>query len=432
MFLTQAIASGVNPFCAIRRNLPCIAISIVACLLLSACVVDTREVIDETQSDGGVKIGNQWDTLFGKLGVVPILPPSEDVRVGDIFVYPFNPDLQAWHDNRKRQAAISISPRWDSIDLLPQLDAEYRMRPDWPATPSAYQQVWGEAQTRKGSESGLEQGQSLYSSDRLPRRLRTFGTPEMNTFVLTDGEMNSLVPSEAINLVFGSAWNDDKAVSIRINSAETYSLGLQKVVAMALDESGPDTLLREPFRNHLWLIADQATDSVWVRILSDVIYARSVDIIIQSRNGFEEDEAAQASEFVSEVEQSVTVIEEQAAANLSAGGSDSQADAQGGEAVSETGVRQTETVSETVPDHDLDPAYAAFVRANAINEVLIEANADDVSGSLLRFVSVTDDSITVRRVWKHGVAIGARGLSLEVDKFSGAVKQSANMGTLIP
>ena len=80
----------------------------------------------------------------------------------------------------------------------------------------------------------------------------------------------------------------------------------------------------------------------------------------------------------------------------------------------------------------LDPAYAAFVRANAINELLIESDADDLPGGFLRFVSITDDSVTVRRIWQRGLAIGARGLTLEVDKTTGEVMRSGNMGTLIP
>ena len=104
------------------------------------------------------------------------------------------------------------------------------------------------------------------------------------------------------------------------------------------------------------------------------------------------------------------------------------------EATDEMDVVKTETVSisATIPDQILDPAFGAFVRANAINKLLIESDADDLPGGFLRFISITDDSVTVRRIWQRGLAIGARGLTLEVDKSTGEVLRSGNMGTLFP
>ena len=90
------------------------------------------------------------------------------------------------------------------------------------------------------------------------------------------------------------------------------------------------------------------------------------------------------------------------------------------------------TETEIIPDHIIDPAYTAFVRANAINEILIESDTDDLRGGFLRFVSITDDSVTVRRVWQRGLAVGARGLTLEVNKITGEILRSGRMGTLLP
>jgi hypothetical protein len=414
---------------------------IASSMLVTACTFDSFVTTDDSQPVAEVKVGDQWDTPFDRLGVVPLLPPSEDVRAGDIFAYPFNPDLRIRSSNRIRRSEISISPRWDSLDLLQELEDEYRLRPDWPAVTDSYPQSAGGPQPGESNAPGAAQARSLFSPDQAPLRLRSFGVPELDTFTLSDEQANALVPSEAINLVFGSAWNDSKAISIRVNSAETYSLGLRKVVSAALDTSGPVQVLKTPYRNQLSLIADPAADSVWVRILSDVVYVRSIDIIIQSRSAFDEDEPAVASEFVDEVEETVTVTQEVAADEAEETG-EPQAAAEGGESSGndpksenppiDAEILRTETITEVAPDHPLDPAYAAFVRADAINEKLIAIDADRSSASLLRFVSVTDDSVTVRRVWQRGLAIGARGLSLEIDKLTGAVLRSATMGSLVP
>ena len=410
-------------------------------MLVTACTFDSFVTADSSQPVTGVKVGDQWDTPFDRLGVVPLLPPSEDVRAGDIFAYPFNPDLQIRSSNRSRRSEISISPRWDSLNLLQQLEDEYRLRPDWPAVADSYPQP-ADGPPGESSAPGAAQARSLFSPDQAPVRLRSLGVPELDTFTLSDEQANALVPSAAINLVFGSAWNDSKAISIRVNSAETYSLGLRKVISAALDSSGPVQVLRAPYRDQLSLIADPTGDSVWVRILSDVVYVRSIDIIIQSRSAFEEDEAVVASEFVDEIEETVTVTAQEVAADEAEESGELQAEAEGGESSGDdpesenppidAEILRTEKITEVAPDHTLDPAYAAFVRADAINEKLIAVDAGTSSASRLRFVSVTDDSVTVRRVWQRGLAIGARGLSLEIDKLSGAVLRSATMGSLIP
>ena len=87
-------------------------------------------------------------------------------------------------------------------------------------------------------------------------------------------------------------------------------------------------------------------------------------------------------------------------------------------------------VVETSPDVDdkLDPVYGAFARAQAINRVLMESNTDRVTGSVLRFLSVTDESVSIRRIWKRGIAVGVRGLTLEVDWRTGKVVRIGPMG----
>jgi hypothetical protein len=413
-------------------------------IMISACVNSEISFNDDDNDqydfdDGPVE---QWVTPFARLGIVPVLPPSEDVRVGDIYVFPFNPDPRSLKSRPRQRGGLAASPRWTTLNLLAELQAEYQLRPDWPATPDSYLQISDNPAKREWAEPRAPENRSIFAEDSVPSRLRNFGLSEMSTFTLLEGDVNALVPTEAINLVLGTAWNDDKAVSIRMNSAETYSLGLHKIIEAALDNTEQGPALKTPYRDHLALIADAGSDRVWMRILSEVVYVRSIDIIIQSQSGFEEDEEdTNATEFVAEVEETVTTTEVEMSADEVADGdsttdevaaeTDEEGESQVG-AAGEMEVVTTETVSEVIPDHVLDPAYTAFVRANAINELLIELDADDLPGGFLRFVSITDDSVTVRRIWQRGLAIGARGLTLEVDKTSGEVLRSANMGTLRP
>jgi len=416
-------------------------------VFVGGCASFDFEANPEEPFDPGAN-GGVWSSPAGRMGVVPVMPPSEDVRVGDMYVFPFNPDVYSDTVARGLARGLSVSPRWASLSLLEELEQEYQLRPAWPATPDAYLQISDHPQEREWAESRAPQNQSIFARDSVTDRLRNVGIPEFSTFTLTEGDINALLPTEVINLVLGSAWNDNKALTIRLNSAETYSLGLQQVIEITLAETDSGTSLKLPYRNHLHLVAAPDSSSVWVRVLSDVIYARSMDIIIQSTSGFQTDEVTNANEFVVEGEETVTRTEEE---TFIADGDRDQAaadpengESQQGQASTQTDgdelepdeatldVVMTETVTESLPDHDLDPVFAAFVRANAINDILIESDSDDLPGGFLRFISVTDDSVTVRRIWTRGLAVGARGLTLEVDKFTGDIVRSSHMGTLLP
>jgi len=419
-------------------------------VFISGCVPPGTSVDWEPEETYDPDISRTgWSSPAASMGIIPIMPPSEDVRVGDMYVYSFNPDVSS--SSLRGQGVLSYSPRWGTLNLLEELEQEYQLRPDWPKTPDAYIQIAGESEGREWPEPVSTQNTSIFARDSVTDRLRNIGISEFSTYTLTEGDADALVPTEAINLVLGSAWNDDKILTIRMNSGETYSLGLQRVIEAALGDSEKGAALQSPYRDHLALLADPHSDSVWIRILSDVIYIRSMDFIIQSESGFEEDEEASADEFVSEVEETVEVVKVVVVEAPEEAGSEADAEAAEGETAEgeteageeadadagqadeeETPVEIIQTVTEEIPDHVLDPAYAAFVRANAINELLIESDSDDLPGGFLRFVSITDDSVTIRRVWQRGLAVGVRGLTLEVDKITGEVLRSGNMGSMIP
>jgi hypothetical protein len=72
--------------------------------------------------------GREWDYSVGKMGVAAIVPPSEDVMVGDMYVYAFNPDFTIANGSDPRVGGLSLSPRWASLNLLKELEREYKLR----------------------------------------------------------------------------------------------------------------------------------------------------------------------------------------------------------------------------------------------------------------------------------------------------------------
>ena len=79
-------------------------------------------------------------------------------------------------------------------------------------------------------------------------------------------------------------------------------------------------------------------------------------------------------------------------------------------------------------DDVLDPAYAAIVRAQAINKAIRDDGADVLPDGFVRFLSISSSFQSMQRIWRRPVAIGARGLTLEVDTVTGEILASGMIG----
>jgi hypothetical protein len=303
----------------------------------------------------------------------------------------------------------------------------------------------------------------------------------------TGDNINVLIPTEAVNLVLGTAWLDGKVAMITPHGAELYKLSVSKVIDLMFDteeveveddldtmpgfmfqeedpadpgtgseaqepdhdiqvqggmDDGPTKIethyiLKEEYREHLDFLSKPGSDTMWVQVLTEVLYVRGLDIAIQTKTAFDEEEDLTASELeVAEPEPDFVAIEPEAEEGDAEPESDPEPDPtpapvyvtvendpdeeddeEDGEG--EEAMEEEEKEEEVI----LDPAVAAFARAREINELLADSAALDTPGETFRFLTVTDDSVSMRRIWSRGMAIGVRGLILEVDKHTGKVIQ---------
>lgn len=339
---------------------------------------------------------NDWARTLRELGIVPIFPPREDVQVGDVYVYPYNPDgPEAEKAMKKGDLRIGMIPRWKSLNLLSDLKAEYRDRPSWPATPDEYSDILDTAVIWKSVWRQPTTGNSnIFERDTIPNRLRLVGFPDFAATTFTGGEASPLIPIEALNIAFGVNWSGVKSVTVKIPAAESYGLPLATVVKKLLKverdtpEAAPKVSLMDNMDTaSLFLVVDKDVKRVWIRVITEVYYARAIDIAIQSKT-------------------------------------------QGGAvaAIKPTRVPQVDTTASSVVDMDGSPVD----RARELNRRLELAGASTVPGGLIRFVTATDRSVSMRRIWERDIAIGFRGLSLEVDKNTAVVSQHSVAGGVAP
>ena len=75
----------------ISRSL--IGLTVAIGVFISGCVPPGTSVDWEPEETYDPDISRTgWSSPASSMGIIPIMPPSEDVRVGDMYVYSFNPD----------------------------------------------------------------------------------------------------------------------------------------------------------------------------------------------------------------------------------------------------------------------------------------------------------------------------------------------------
>ena len=163
---------------------------------------------------------------------------------------------------------------------------------------------------------------------------------------------------------------------------------LEDALGAFLERNDDGFLVPEQIRGNLATFMPKGTTSVWVRIVTEVIYMRALQITIQGEGSplFGEDDV-EASELTMDG-----------------------------------------NVDDSKADDDLDPAYAAIARATAMNRAMVESGTDALPDGFLRFLTVTNERISLRRVFRRGIAIAVRGLTMQVVPQTGAVQQIRLMG----
>ncbi len=178
------------------------------------------------------------------------------------------------------------------------------------------------------------------------------------------------------------------AIRIRFEAAEVASLALEDAVGAYLERRDSSYYLPASLRQNLRAFAPDSLRTVWVRIVTEVIYMRAMRVTI-----------------VGGTPSYYPIYDDVSSAELGEDKADPE-----------------------IAEEDLDPAYAAIARANAMNRKMIESGTDVLPDGFVRFLSVSNDSITVRRVYRRATAIGVGGLSLRVNARTGEVEELRLIG----
>ncbi|MHC4416921.1 MAG: hypothetical protein ACYS0G_16765 [Planctomycetota bacterium] len=338
------------------------------------------------------KLAVQWATPYQELGLVVVDPPQEDVRVGDVFVYAENPEPRSASASPETdRQRIGKMGRWMTLPVLTEVQGEYSRRPEWPQTPVTS----AEGGERSWSEPIATGEQGIFAPEPVPNRLRDVALSGVSATVLGREEASALMPVELANLVPGTSFDDYKGITVTVSSAEMYSLALDSVLSLLVDEDATDDgaryVLKEQYRKFLPLMGLAESEGVFIRVVSEVVYMRSIDFVVQPAQPPDEIEDIPPPDM--------------------------------------TSVRKPPP--EAVVQEG-DPTIVPFHRAVEINRLLMASNNARLPSGVSRVLSVTDKSASLRYTWSRGLAVAVRGLTLEVDKNTGAVLRLGATGAPLP
>lgn len=125
-------------------------------------------------------VQTEWARTLRELGIVPVFPPREDVFVGDVYAFPYDPDSQAIEDiffadwdkltptQQRDRLKIGMSPRLGRLNVNTLISQEYQDTISAPATTAEYNGILGnpafEASSQKVGE--LEKKLADMSKDK--------------------------------------------------------------------------------------------------------------------------------------------------------------------------------------------------------------------------------------------------------------------------
>ncbi len=335
---------------------------------------------------------DQWGTRLSEMGMISVVPPKEDIRVGDVMAMGYNPQEVLKGKQGASVRLFAISSKWGALDVDDNLRRQYGARSSWPES--------------QGSEESRPHIVSLTS---------------LSSVDYTGHGLGALVPTEMAPLITGWAGSAEMGITMRVASAESYSLDVPAMLGLIMEESSADTqrryFVRQPYRDGLRFIADSG-NRVWLQVINEVLYARTVDIAVRitgQRAPADQVTAADLAMVAS-------------AAQPQPSPQEGQADAAAAPTEAATPAQAAPSGAGALAVSKLDPIYGAYLRADAINDIFRESDAYEYPGGFTRFVSVTDESMSLRRTWDPGLAIGVRGITLEVDAETGEVLRAGPMG----
>lgn len=361
------------------------------------------------QTDGFV--GRSWSENMRQLGIYPIYPPREDFQVGDVYLSPTSPERAAELDREGRVMPLAV---WlSSLDLRKAINSFYVNRPEFPKTSDAVAAAIKQQAEDGHKVVGQPTGDAnMFTKTTPANRLRLVGFPEFLSASYRGGNLGAFIPAEGFLLGLGFGAEDVESVTFKVPAAESFGLPAPLVLSSLVDRSGKLNLKEiknvTPESLPAYIPSGQQDKSgtlpkkFYIAVVTEVFYARTIDI----STGFKSSFAAKAK-------------------------ADVPASLAGSNAATLLGAPATSGGQGNATAADNSPEAVARKLAAAQAAALPDRTTPGVAVS---FVSASASGLSMRRTFERPVAIGWRGVELEVEletlMVKGVAPRSSGLGPL--
>lgn len=324
----------------------------------------------------------EWSLTLREMQIVPVFPPREDVYVGDVYAVDQD-ELKQFeeHFGADKEGFLPISILAAHIPLEKDTSTFYSSRPSFPRSDLASEDPAAAAQPY-GDYDVYTQGDVS--------RLRIVGFPEFMSATITQGDIAAFIPTEAVNIGAAAGFTHSQQVKISVPVAESYAypaaLAL-KAAQAALKNSGIDQITS----------VDQSTVKDGgvighLRLITEVYYTRVIDVSF-----FNSDSRGAGADVKINAAAGLPMPTEPPATPPSA-------------------PSPTPTPATAADASHPDVGATATTLLDNLNSQLEASMASQVPGGKVRFVSAGAYGVAMRRTFERPVAIGYRGVLIEIRK----------------
>jgi hypothetical protein len=418
-------------------------------------------------------VAKQWAGEMRELQINPVFPPREDFQVGDVYLPAVRPeDAEAKiAEKGYMPMAVWLMEAGGPSGAAARMNTFYQARSTYPPTPqttvTALQQSHGPDRPQQGQPPAAGTGGGTGgggTGDRAPlsgpipqpgldcstltdpatcniftgdektklRRMRIVGFPTFLATTITQGNLSAFVPIEAFSAALGLDFGDVEAVSVNIPVAESIGLPAVTVLGMTrknLNDNKTALCGGESAAEGIGAIgallpAGQRTDKggvpprVHLIAVSEVFYTRAIEISIKTQQSFGLGARVQANApgLGGGTSASATPQGQNQGGTPDSGRSLETSQApENGQATdgSNVGGNTAGGGTSSTGGGGNEGLPGAIERLQQLKQAT--ANLPSAPGGNLQILSVADGHVGMRRLFDRPIAIGYRGLSLEVD-----------------
>jgi len=377
-------------------------------------------------------VAREWSTTMRELAITPVFPPREDVQVGDIYMAPTAPNGEQEILDKKGFLPMGL---WVSTARIKEnVKKCYSDRISFPAT------------VKTSSDQPCSSSDNVFS-DVDAKRMRLVGFPIFMTTTLSEGSLSGLIPIEAISIAAAAGFRQGRRVTVSVPRAESYGIPAAEMITRLLitdDEKkkwgaqgaggfeAKDLELYLPKEQERILKSEPGWTNKkygYVRVITEVFYARELDIAIEYTRG---------AGFALDVRPAVTVPPVEsgppAASGPNASQRDPSPDSQAGKAAPPADGKSKppdgSNASAKTAELQFKEPTAQQIAAE-LNRQLDAGAARGTPGGGTRFVTAGSQGVGLRVTFERPIAIGYRGMLIKL-YVDGTVEGAGPVSGVVP